>query len=101
MVRFGLRHREPVRFLHPPAHGEDNGQRDDGQRKDASEAERARREAVDDGGDTRPHPVPGGNSAMAAARSREAVSSAAMTSASALVALRSGRPKAKMTTNHQ
>ena len=48
-----------------------------------------------------PTPYPAAISATAAARSCELVSSAAMTSASALVALSNGRPKAKMTTNHQ
>ena len=48
-----------------------------------------------------PTPYPAAMRATAAARSCELVSSAAITSASALVALSSGRPKAKMTTNHQ
>ena len=48
-----------------------------------------------------PSAYPAAMSATAAAWSDDAVSSAAMTSASALVALSRGRPKAKIATNHQ
>ncbi len=48
-----------------------------------------------------PSAYPAAMSAMAAARSEDAVSSAAITSARALVALSRGRPKAKIATNHQ
>ena len=48
-----------------------------------------------------PTPYPAAMRAIALARSLESVSSAALTWARALVALRWGRPRAKMTTNHQ
>jgi hypothetical protein len=48
-----------------------------------------------------PAPYPAAMSATALARSLEAVCSAAVTCASAFVALSRGRPQAKMATNHQ
>ncbi len=48
-----------------------------------------------------PVPYPAAISATALARSAEPVSSAAVTCASAFVALSRGRPLAKMATNHQ
>ena len=48
-----------------------------------------------------PAPYPAAMSATALARSLEAVCSAAVTCASPFVALSSGRPQAKMATNHQ
>ena len=48
-----------------------------------------------------PTPYPAATSATADARSRDPVSSEAITPARALVALKRGRPKAKIATNHQ
>jgi len=48
-----------------------------------------------------PVPYPAATNATALARSAEEVCSAAVTCASPFVAASTGRPQAKMTTNHQ
>ena len=77
------------------------GKRNERQREDPAEAECAGRKAVDDGREAGPSRVASRDQGDGRCAVAAPVSSAAMTSASAFVALSNGRPNAKMTTNHQ